>query len=56
VSVDMGGERREILDIPTPGSGFLVIETVPKTFTESRSFHAISLDRKEKLKIGRGTN
>jgi pSer/pThr/pTyr-binding forkhead associated (FHA) protein len=56
VAVDIGGKRCDILDVPTPNDGFLVIETVPKTFTDTRSFHAINMHHHEKFTIGRGNN
>jgi hypothetical protein len=56
VAVEFNGDRHEILEVPTPDAGFFVFETIPKTFTDSRSFHAISMKHSERLTIGRGTS
>jgi pSer/pThr/pTyr-binding forkhead associated (FHA) protein len=51
--VEFNGTNQWLIDIPTPEDGFLVLETLPETRTESRSLHAISLENKVKLKLGR---
>ena len=42
-AIEVGGEKSWLIDIPTPETGYLVLETLPETMTESRSLHAISL-------------
>ena len=42
-AIEIHGQKSWLIDIPTPETGFLVLETLPETMTESRSLHAISL-------------